>query len=211
MLAVALADANLFVPEDPAEVQRIRAIADSALSLGPEDAFVLGWMGFALSYLGYPEEAARHSAKAVRKTPGSGFAHYAYGIACCMKNDAQTALVHFDTAVRLSPGWLLLWAVQNWRCIALARLGRWSEALIAINAAMEDVPNVGLVHLLSGLCSSRLGKELAAQKYIANARELGWDSNLMETAFPRLFLNAPSIDDDIATIRALYAAMERRT
>ena len=46
----ALANAYLVSPDDPAEVQRIRAIAERALALAPDDASVLGSVGHALCY-----------------------------------------------------------------------------------------------------------------------------------------------------------------
>lgn len=208
MLAAIQADANIFVSDDLTEVQRIRSLADRALFLNPENAFVLGWVGFALAYLGYPDEAVRHSGKAVRKTPGSGYAHFTHGVACCLKDDAQTALPHLEAAVRLSPGWPVLWGIHHWRCVSFVRLERWPEALDAINASIESLPSNGLLYLWAGLCSSRLGDEPAAQRHIATARRLGWPPSQMETVFRRFLMNAASRDEEIARVHHLYATTE---
>jgi len=53
-----------------------------------------------------------------------------------------------------------------------------------------------------------LGRDDEARKHIATARKAGWDEVRAERYWRRLFPNNPRLEDDIATIRALYAATE---
>ena len=208
MLASALGNAYLVSPDDPAEVQRIRAIAESALALAPVDTTVLGFGGQALCFVGYPEEGERYTGRAVRKAPGSGTAQFLHGVACTMLNHPEKALSHLKTAERLSPGWLLMWAVKAWQSRALQTLGRWEQAYAAADESIDLYPSFGFNFAAKAYLCLKLGRDAEVRRHIETARRLGWEAGLAELHWRRWAPNSPTLEADIATIRALYAATD---
>ena len=210
-LAHALANASLASPADSQEVQRIRAIAERALALAPDDAMVLSFVGLALGYVGYPEEGERHTARAVRKAPGSGMLHFFHGGVCGMLNRPEEALSHLKTAERLGPGWHLMWVLKDWQSNAYRALGRWAEADAAIDECLSLLPSYGMGYVNKALNCIQLGRDGDARRYIWEARRLGWHHLQAERLHSRFHANSQSLEADIAAIRALYAATEPGT
>jgi TolB-like protein/Flp pilus assembly protein TadD len=195
-------------PNDPAEVQRIRTVADRALALAPDDAMVLGWVGTALSYTGHANEAERHTVRAVRKAPGSGMLRYIHGIACLMLGRLDVGLSHLKTAERLMPGSLMMWILKMWEARALARFGRWAEADAALDEVFNLTPAYAHGHVLKALIDVKLGRESEARMHIEAARQLGLALASAEHLCRLVAPTSPTLDADIAIIRGLYAATE---
>jgi Flp pilus assembly protein TadD len=208
LLANGLANDYLVRPDDQAEVQRIRAIAERALALAPDDAAVLGSVGVALSFVGQPDEGNRYSGRAARKAPGSGILHWQHGITCVMVNRQEDARSHLNTAERLMPGSQLMWLVKFWQSRALAELGRWVEADAANHECISHNPTDGLSYVFKALGAMQLGKDADARKCIRTAQQLGCDLVQSERFWRRIAPNSPTLDADISTIRELYAATE---
>jgi TolB-like protein/Tfp pilus assembly protein PilF len=209
MLALALAASYIAVsPDDPAEVQRIRGIAERAVALAPDDASVLGHVGQALCFVGYPEEGARLTGRAVRKAPGSGVFHYFHGVACVILNRPDEALSQLNTAARLSPNWHLMWAVHAWQSYLLGAQGRWTEADASIDECISLNPTFGFLHVIKALCCVHLGRSAEARRHVVSAARLGLDLAQAERTYRRDLPNSPKLEADIATVRALYAATE---
>jgi tetratricopeptide (TPR) repeat protein len=207
MLAAALANAYLVSPDDPAEVESIRAIAERALALAPDDALVLSSVGLALCFLGYPEEGVRHTGRAVRKAPGSGLLHYQHGAACVMLYRPEEALSHLKTAERLMPGSHLMWAVKSWLPAAYRDQSRWAEADATADEAISLLPAWPYNYVFKAVYSLKLGRDAEARRHIEKARRLGLELAEAERFWRRCAPNSPALED-IATIRALYAATE---
>jgi tetratricopeptide (TPR) repeat protein len=203
--------ANLYMaasPDDPAEAQRIRTIADHALALAPEDASVITFAGMALNALGYREEGLRHTGRAVRKAPGSDLMHYNHGIALGMSGRPAEALSHLDTAERLGPGSHVMWMVKAWQSIALTELGRWEEADAVANECVSLNPTYGAAHVGKAQCCMQLGRDAEARRHVETARQLGWDLALTVRTWRRALPSSPRLEANIAAISTLYAAME---
>ncbi len=207
-LALARALAYLASPDDPAEVESIRAIAERALALAPDDAWVLILVGQALCYVGYPEEGERHTGRAVRKAPASGLIQYYHGAACVMLNRPEEGLSHLKTAERLMPGAHLMWTVKAWQSGAYRELGRWAEAEAAIDECISLIPTWPLNHVYKALLCLQLGRDDSPRRHIETARRLGMDLAQAERIWRRCAPNSPTLEADVATIRALYAALE---
>ena len=210
-LGVALASAYLLSPDDPAEVQRIHNIAERALALAPDDASVLGYVGHARCYVGDPAAGERCTARAVRKAPGSGLVHYFHGVACLMLNRPEEALSHLKTAERLMPGSHLMWGVKEYQSHALRGMGRWAESDAATDEAINHYPAFGFHCIVKARCCVQFGQAAVARQHIEAARRLGWAAALAELHWRRLLPNNPTLEADIATIRALYAATDPGT
>ncbi len=208
MLAVALADAYLVSPDDPAEVARIRAIAKRALALAPDDASVLGPCGQALSFLGDSEEAARHTERAVRKAPGSGLAQFYHGVVLFKLNRPEEALAHLTTAERLMPGSHVMWLVKAWQSGPCRLLGRWAEGEAAVDESLRLLPNAAPMYLTKAVICVDLGRTAEAREHIETARRLGWGPVQAERHWRRILPDTSARADDIATVLALYAATE---
>jgi TolB-like protein len=206
--AAALADHYLMGPDDPAEVQRIRSLAERALVLDPDNAQVLCWVGEALCFTGFPEEGERFTARAVRKAPGSGFLHLVHASACLMLNHPDQALSHASTAERLMPGSHLMWAVKLAQSRALLALERWIEArAAAVEAHLIDPANAE-GHMIRALCHVQLEQEAEARKCIQTARQQGAEPAQIEHFWRRIWLNGAGVDGYMAILSTLYAATE---
>jgi tetratricopeptide (TPR) repeat protein len=142
-LGFALACTYLLNSDDPAEARHIRATAERAVALAPEDAFGLGPVAVALSFVGYPELAVRHSGQAVCKAPGSGLTRFYHGVACVILHRPEEALSHLNAAARLMPGSHLMWGVKQMQSAALSMLGRFDEADDAIDESVGLIPAFG--------------------------------------------------------------------
>jgi len=211
-LARAYAASYFFADSDNSEeAQRIRDLAVRALELGPNDATVLAFVGSALCWVGYPEEGARHTARAVRKAPGSGDFQYRYGCACVLLNRPQEGLSHLDTAIRLSPGSHLMWVLKLFRSRALAELGRFAEADEVVDESMALNPTYGFNHVTKARLQLALGRDAEARGHIVAARRLGWECEHAERIWRRTAPKSPRLEADIATIRGLYTAREPGT
>ena len=194
--------------DDPAEVARIRAIAERALALAPDDVTVLAYVGGALCRVGYPEEGERYTGRAVRKAPGSGMSHHFHGSACVMLNRLEAGLSHFSLAERLMPGSHLMWVVKSWQCRAYRELGRWAESDAAIDESISLNPTWPQNFVYKAYLCVQLGQDAAARRQIEMARSLGWELAQTERRWRRVVPNSPRLEADIAIIRALYAATE---
>ena len=209
MLAVALANAYVISSsDDPDEILRIRAVADRALALAPEDASVLGSVGIALCYVGHPDEGVRLTELAVRKAPGSGLLHFYHGASCLMVGRLDEALSHLNTAERLTPGSHMMWAVKAWQHGAYRESGLWVEANATSDQVISLIPTWPHARVYKAFYSLKLGRDAEAHRHIETARRMGVDLAQAERTWRRTIPKSPSLEADIAAVRALYAATE---
>jgi TolB-like protein len=204
-LAYALANAYFAGPDNPTEVRRIRAVAERALTLAPEDASVLGSVGIAFSLCCLPEEGERYTSRALRKAPGSGLLHFMHGLACAMLNRSEEALSHLKTAERLMPDWHMMWLVKAWQGVALFALGLSEEADAAVDESIRLNPTHAFNHVAKALVLRQRGRHAEARRQIEIARQKGLELVTTERIWRRVWPNLPTLEADIATIRALYA------
>ncbi|WP_017667644.1 TIR domain-containing protein [Sandarakinorhabdus sp. AAP62] len=209
MLAVTQATQFAFTgPNDPAEVQRIRTIAERALALAPDDVMVLAWVGLALSYIGSANEGERYAARAVSKAPGVGTIRYGYAIASVMNGRLEMGLAELKTSLRLMPGAMVVWIAKMWIARALALAERWAEADTAVDEVFALNPSYPHGHVLKALVSVKLGRETEALNHVKTARQLGLARASAEHLYRLCAQTSPSLEADVALIHALYAAAE---
>ena len=197
----------IFSDADTRHIQN-HSLEQRAIALAPEDANVLGYAGFAMAYVGQLEEGARHAAHAVRKAPGSGLLHYMSGVASTYTGQVERALSSFDTAIRLMPGSPFMVWVKSWQSKALYVLGRWEESDAANDECISLYPSYGFFYVFKARLGQLLEKATDAPKQIETARRFGWETELAVLHWRRTLRSAPTFDDDIANIRALYTAAE---
>ena len=193
---------------DHAEVQRIRAIAEHALTLASDDIRVLGDVGFAFCFLGYPEEGERYIERALRKAPGIGMLHYQRGVASAMLNRPEEALSHLKTAERLMQGSPLLWAPVTWQSGPYRELGRWAEAELVVDESIGRNPTHVFNYVLKAHLCIQSERQAEAFRNINNVRRMGWDLAQTERFWRRAWPNSPRIDEDFVILRTLFAATE---
>ena len=207
--ASSLATIYLFTsPDDPVEVARIRSMAERALALAPDDVSVLSLVGSALCYLGLPEVALPHLERAVRKAPGHGMAYFHLSFACNMLNRHEKALSQLDMAERLMPGAPLMHLIKHCQSNVLIALGRWAEGEAALDDSIALNPAQGISYANKALYCVRLGREAEAPRHINTARQLGLDLAAVEQMFRRTTPTRATLEADLTTFRALYAATE---
>ncbi len=194
--------------DDPVEVQRIRAIADRALALAPEDSQVLGWVGNVLGLLGFPDEGVLYTRRAVRKSPGDGLAHHLHGSVCLISNRPEEALTHHDTATRLMPGSHLEWLIQLWRSLELGELGRWEAAEAAIDACLSLNPTFGGGYVTKAYVCTRLGRDAEALRHMEALKRPGVVLTEWERVYRCFLLRSPNVEAAVTSMRALIAAAQ---
>ena len=134
MLADAAATIYMWMmPDDPAEVKRIRGYIDAALQLDPDNAVVLAHVSEAYNYIGRPADGLSLAQRAAQISPSCGLAHYSAGVAANLLGRVDEARQHFETELRVAPGSHTLFASYIWRASGQLRLKNW-EASLALYA-----------------------------------------------------------------------------
>lgn len=157
-------------PDNPSEVQRIRALAEQAMRMDPEDSAVLSTASGALTTLGLAREGLAAGERAVELNANNEFAHFACGIACARLNRAEEALAHFDREQQLAPNHASSWNSFVWRANALARAQRWAEAVDACDVALKLAPDNPSTNLARAVCCWQIGRHDEARASFLRAR-----------------------------------------
>jgi TolB-like protein len=192
-------------PDDPAEVQRIRQIAEHAFALAPEDAYVLNCVGSALNYSGHPKDGLSFMTVAVAKAPGDGMTQIHYACSLFLLGKTKDALAHLDKAEQVMPGHFLLWVVFFFRGIALMCTERWDEAEDAINRAVSLNLLASHWKAYKAYLLRRAGRADEAKREMEQVRNSGLSVEQIETTARRFFANSHVCDEIVSGLRALWA------
>jgi TolB-like protein/Tfp pilus assembly protein PilF len=197
-------------PDDPDEVRRIRGHVEKALLLDPNNALVLSQASMALSYLGYPQEALRHAERAVRLNPGTALVHYSCGLACVYLNRVEEALTHFHTSLSAAPGSETNFFNYTQQGGANIRLGRWSEAVMALDNALVLFPDFPLALILKAMVLHREGRTDEARELLQHTRRVEKAGTLAvwELNFNRHLVRSPNLEELLGHLRTLWAETE---
>ena len=195
-------------PDDPAEVQRIRHIAEHAYALAPEDATVLNYVGSALNYSGHPKDGLSFMTIAVAKAPGDGMTQIHHAFSLFLLGKTEDALAHLDKAEQVMPGHFLLWVVFFFRGVALMRTERWDEAEDAINRAVSLNLLASHWKAYKAYLLCRAGRADEAKREMEQVRKSGLSTEQIETTARRFFANSHVCDEIVSGLRALWAESE---
>jgi adenylate cyclase len=121
-------------------LKEARELLQTAMRLDPGDATCRMAMGRWYVIAGEPEIGAEYCREAVTLNPNSVLAHFELGIALNAADRYEEALIHYDTARRLSPRDLHAAALSTGPTFALFMLGRFEEAA-ATAARVSRSPN----------------------------------------------------------------------
>ena len=197
-------------PEDATEVRRIRGYADRALALDPNNAAILAHVAEGLIFLGQPEDGRRHAERAVQLSPSYTYAHFVWGIACCVLNRSDEALDHLDVVARPSSGSHIRYVALMWQGSAHLRAGRCNDAIALFDQSLELNPNFGIVLVWKAMLCSHDGRAEEARDAMARAREAEpqipfW---LWELRMRRLNSRTPALEELLKHLRMAWAATE---
>ncbi len=148
--------------DDPTELQRITQSIERALAIDPENPAVLTYVAQALNFIGRSDEAILHVERALRTSPGFGYAHFVCAYACLLLGRFEEALRHLDDDKKWSPVSPLEFANSWIRSLAHFGAEQWDLALAAIDDTIAfGNPSLN-PHFIRALVLDRLGRDKEA-------------------------------------------------
>ncbi len=207
---LARASANVYfasMPDDAAEVRRIRSYVDRALALDPHNALVLTHVSLALSHIGDPEEGLRRGQLAVRLHPGASEVHQGCAMACLLLTRPEEALAHCEADLKASPGApsnSLNFALQG---LAHVLAGQRSEAIVAFDRSLALDPTYPVPLWFKALILHADGRAEEAREALLRVREMEPAGTLAvwELNINRIFARSPLRQPFLQHLRALWA------
>jgi TolB-like protein/DNA-binding winged helix-turn-helix (wHTH) protein/Tfp pilus assembly protein PilF len=172
---LSLAEAILYYSlkaDDDSEAERIRALAERALTLEPDRSSVIGIAAQALLSLGFPEEGFAAAERAVQINPNNETAHMALGMACAFLGRLDEALAHFDREQAVAPNHPTTLASLMWRATAHARGENWQFARQTYDQALRLAPDEAGARVGRAMIFAVMGRDEEARVDLARARKL---------------------------------------
>ncbi len=155
---------------ESAEVTRLLWLA---LTLDPNDSDALSLAGRALAYMGADFESAKEMVnRATSLNPNSALAWEQRGWTYEYAGDAEEAVRSFESAIRLSPLDPLLFMTFAGLSLALIRLGRFDEAVVAAKKALRKNQNFASAYRCLASALAHLGRDDEARDAAARILEL---------------------------------------
>jgi TolB-like protein len=161
---------NQLVPDNPAEVARIHAMAERAIALEPDNTVVLSTAAGALHNVGRPEEALAAAQRAVKLNPDNEFGHQQCGVALAVLDRCDEALACFAREAELAPGHAAVWLSWLWAAFANVRAGRWEDAVAVYDRLLEVIPDNAAPNMGKSVCCLHLGRVEEARAAMMCAR-----------------------------------------
>lgn len=199
-----------FVPDDPAEVRRIRHHIDRALALDPDNALVLAHVSLALSWTLNPEDGLRHGERALQLNPGAALVHFGCGVACTVLNRPGEALAHLEADIRASPGAPINFFNMAYQGFAHLCAGRWSEAVAAFDRSLALNPACAPALLCNAITCKRDGSTAAARDFWFRARgaEPAGTLAVWDLVISRVFARSPVREELLQLLHSLWSEAE---
>jgi TolB-like protein/Tfp pilus assembly protein PilF len=210
---LARASANVYfasMPDDAAEVRRIRSHVDRALALDPYNALVLTHVSLALSHIGDPEEGLRRGQLAVRLHPCASEVHQGCAMACALLARPEETLAHCEADLKASPGAPSNSWIFGLQGFAHASAGRRLEALAAFDRSLALDPTYPVPLIFKALILHADGRAEEAREAWLRVREAEPAGTLAvwELAVNRILARSPLRQEFLHHLRALWAQSE---
>jgi TolB-like protein len=199
--------------DDPAEVLCITQSIERALAIDPENPAVLTYVAQAFNFSGRPDEAMPHVTRALRTSPGFGYAHFVCACSCLMLGRFEEALQHLDDDKKWSPVSPLEFANSMMRAWAHLGAEQWDMALAALDETSSfGNPSIN-PHYPRALVLNRLGNDAEALESMRRGRQAQPTASLdrMEMQIGRMLLKYVALNDLLADFRRLWTKMEAVT
>lgn len=172
-----------------AGLQHAMKYAERALRLDPNDSTVLATMAFVGALTrGAGDEWISMAARAVALNPNSAFAYARSGWVHLFSSKSETAIAHFERALRLSPKDIANWDVWTGLGSALLQVNRDQDAVTAAYTALQHGPNFLLAWRLLIAATALAGKVDDMHPAIARLSEL--EPNFRIGPFRRELINS---------------------
>jgi TolB-like protein/Tfp pilus assembly protein PilF len=150
-----------------------RALGDKAVTLDRNDSVAHFALARILTMQGDTSTAIAESKTAISLNPNCSHSHHSLGWALYWGNaDAETALVHFDTALRLNPRDPLRWITLMMKGASLRLLKRYDEAIEWGRAACQYSEANFLPPLHLAATCGQAGRMVEARAATTKALEL---------------------------------------
>ncbi len=198
---------NQMMPDNAAEAGRIRALAERAIELDPDNSVVLSTAAGGLNTTGFPAEALAAGQRALTLNPHNSFGHMACGVACVLLGQNDAAVAHFDAEAGLAPEDATAWMSYGWRAHAEIDAGRWEHAETAYDKALKLTPDNAAPNIGKAIVCRHLGRHDAARKHMTLARKFEPDTPLTiwELRYGRADGGGTSMAVFLDHLRALWA------
>ena len=175
--------ANGWVVDRAHEIAEAASLARKAAEIGRDDAFALSEAGFALAFVvGELDHGAALIDRAIALNPNLAAAWRFSGYTRVFLGDRDTAITHFQQAIRLSPLDPLSFIVHNGIALAHFFAGHYEQAA---RAAEQAGPNYITGVLMVAVSLSLAGRTEESNKAMARLREL--DPSVCTTKFSGLW------------------------
>jgi TolB-like protein len=213
---VAIAEATIYnqmMPDTPSERERIRALAERAIAIEPDNPMVLALAGFSLVSLGCSEEALVAGERAVSLSPNYELAHRTCGGACTLLNRTEEAIQHFTREEQLAPEHPVIWTSFLYRACAETRSGRWDLGLATYDKILKLTPDNASPNIGRAICLRELGRIEEAKAAMASAKRLEPEIPLpmWEMRFHRAWGGSGAEATLLDHLKALWAETEAAT
>ena len=201
---------NQIMPDNPAEANRIRELAERAISLDPDNSVVMSTAANALSIAEFPEEALVAGLRAIDLNADNEFGYHACAIALTLLDRPDEAIVYLDREEQLAPDHPTMWISHGWRACAEIRAGRWDNATEAYREALKLTPDNAAPHIGLAVCHRQLERHADAKACVARGRKLEADTPLAlwELRYGRAFRGSAFGPVFLDHLRALWSACE---
>lgn len=175
------------------------------MALDPDDPFVLGCAGSALTSIGHAQDALHPLMRAVRKAPASGPIRYTLGNAYCALGRHDEALASLAEASRLTSTAFMDGLIKASRATVLIRAGRWEEAEGVLDDLLAVHPDNDDARLKKAILHRRAGRDAEARTLFAPLPSRGLPLAQILTGYRRAFVGGPVLDELLDAIRVLWA------
>ena len=204
---------NQLVPDNPAEVERIRSLADRAIALEPDNTIVLSTAAVALQAVGFPEEALAAAQRAVKLNPENEFGLQACGVALTLLGRCDEAVACFEREVEAAPGHASISHSWLWRAFAHVRADRWEEALAVYEQLLDLTPDNAAPNIGRAVCCQHLGRLDDARASMLRARRAEPVTPLAtwRMRWGRALRDSPQREAFLGGLDAAWAATETQT
>lgn len=199
-----------FSRDDPAELQRITQTIERALAIDPDSPAVLTYAAQGLNFIGRSDKALPLVERALRTSPGFGYAHFVSACACLMQGRFEEALRHLDNDKKWSPVSPLEFANSLMRGWAYIGTAQWDMALAALDETIAFGNPSANPFIPKALVLNQLGNCAEALESMRRGRQVQPNASLdhLEMQISRLIPKCAVLDDLFADLRRLWAKAE---
>ncbi|HEY1926977.1 MAG TPA: TIR domain-containing protein [Caulobacteraceae bacterium] len=204
---------NQLVPDNPAEAERIRGLADRAIALEPDNTVVLSTAAGALHTTGFPEESLAAAQRAVKLNPENEFGLQQCGVALTLLGRYDEALACFAREEAAAPGHTSISHSLLWKAFAHVRADRWEEAIAVYDPLLELTPDNAAPNIGKAVCCHHLGRLEDARALMQRGRRADPATPLAtwRMRWGRALRGSPVADVYLGHLDAAWAAAEVQT